>query len=74
MDGNDYERLVYLSILAIGIGVPVLLSRGGLRQLVKPVFAWIAIFAVTILGVGLWQSITGQNARPRSKPRNRAMW
>lgn len=67
MDGNDYERLVYLSILAIAIGVPVLLSRGGLRQLVKPVFAWIAIFAVTILGVGLWQSITGQNARPQIK-------
>jgi aspartyl protease family protein len=64
MDTNDYERLVYLSILAFAIGLPVLLSYGRLRDLLKPLLAWAVIFAIAIFGVGMWQSLN--NSGPRN--------
>jgi aspartyl protease family protein len=63
MMNTDFDRLIYLSILAVVIGLPVLFSYGRFRDLIKPLLAWLVVFVIAVVGVGMWQSIT-QSSRP----------
>ena len=58
MFSSETDRLIYLSVL-LGITLLAVLStRGSLRQFLRPLLAWLGIFAVVTLGYGAWMSIT----------------
>lgn len=61
METIDFDRLVYLTVLVVAIGISVLASRPRLRDHLKPMLTWVGIFGVVTLGAGVWMSITSQN-------------
>ncbi|MEL6609000.1 MAG: TIGR02281 family clan AA aspartic protease [Pseudomonadota bacterium] len=65
MSGDDLANFTYLGVLLVVIAGGMLTAgRFGMGQLLRGLLTWVALFAVVILGYGVWQDITNGNIGP----------